>query len=430
MAEPEAFDPTHALDGWRPPARADVSDLTLDALLDVGAREDTPPVSRAKSASFDPTHLLDGWRPPAPAPLDLDLKSLLRVGSGPDPAKLARLKARGYEMLDVEDVELAEPPAPRVVLAEPIEAGPPAPPVAETHVEAPRPEAAPEGVDLPLPDEGVWPQFTEEAEVVDAAASPAEPGSEGVEAPPAAVAEVAAAVEAPVLDFHASPPEPARALDDIRWPAVAPPPAEVEAPVLEFRAEPPPAPDPVAVIDGIELPQVVPPPAVVETPELDIAALAPIPPQPDPRLLAHWQPGAWTGLARRVASASAELVQTPGGPCVENHAPQWLCAIWPPQAADAAVARWPELAALLAGETLADALQQLLGELPEAATLWSADLEADWHLVAELVLHRDAGLRPSQVGALRQLAEAERQACLARFSEGYALQGRVARRHA
>lgn len=60
---------------------------------------------------FDPTHALDGWRAPAPAPLDLELRSLGRsAGSGPDAATRARLKARGYEMRDVEDVELTDLP--------------------------------------------------------------------------------------------------------------------------------------------------------------------------------------------------------------------------------------------------------------------------------------------------------------------------------
>eukprot|EP01031_Cornospumella_fuschlensis_P003763 gene3763-4700_t len=56
---------------------------------------------------FDPTHALDGWRVPAPAPVDLELGTLLRAsGAGLDEAKKARLKARGYA--DIEDIELPE----------------------------------------------------------------------------------------------------------------------------------------------------------------------------------------------------------------------------------------------------------------------------------------------------------------------------------
>lgn len=674
MPEPDAFDPTHALDGWRPPPPAPVAELDLSALLHPGRTESELLLIQAQPAGFDPTHLLDGWRPPAPAPLDLELKSLLHVGTVPDEAKLARLKARGYEMLDVEDIELVEAPAPRVVIVEAcVEGIPPAPPLAEADLapaslleeEIEQPEAA---VDLPLPEEPAWPLFVEEAQVLDAeglpavdpeaappvedigpdavvplvepqaaeaemappdeveaaiepvqlAAAEADPTDGGVEAladvdlsvwaedvdlseeeparvevgtvvedsgatepeqpavagacesdgevelprvdldpapqveevdqpeepapslgtetpaveplvesvasmevdsaplledveplvelqpaiadmrppepPPAALEPVVAegegkapepeapvlsaaveeielpvlglvpaaedtepfeplrragvaedpveameppadslpplAVEAVAPDFQAPPPELPPLIGDIHLPPVAPP-AEVEAPVLDFRAAPPPpAPDPLSVIASIELPKVAPPPAVVEMPALDIAALTPQPPEPDPRLLMHWQAGAWTALARQVAAASEELLQTPAGLRVESHAPQWLCAVWPPHPEDASLGRWPELAAVVAAETTADALQQLLAELPDEAPLWSADLEADWELVAELVLHQEAGLRPAQSRALREFAEAERDARRLHFSEGYTLQGRVARRRA
>lgn len=527
MPEPDAFDPTHALDGWRPPAPAPVQELDLGALLHPEPDPARPRLVHAGAGGFDPTHLLDGWRPPAPAPLDLELKSLLRVGTVPDEAKRARLKARGYEMLDVEDVELVEaPPLPRVVVEDWGQPGPMAPPSVEADLAPASPDEvvvqAEEAVDLPLSDEGVWPLFVEEAQLLDADAAvgsdraatefepePAHaaempiPGPEvelvaAVEPEPAptVVAEVpdsaeppgahiepdaevqasapetlamaeqsqpesdvvpepgpavdlqaaepvgeqaehepepAAVVEASepqVLEIHASPPPAPRFIDDIQLPSV-PPPAVFEAPVLDFRAAPPPPePDPRSVIAGIELPEVVPPPIAVEAPEIDMAALSPQPPPPDPRLLAHWQAGAWTALARQVAAASEELTQTSDGLRVDSRAPQWLCAVWPPQRADGALDRWPEMAALVAAETTAEALQQLLIELPDEAALWSADLEADWDLVAELVLHQDAALRPAQARALRELAEAERSARLLRFNEGYALHGGVARRRA
>ena len=120
----------------------------------------------SRQEDFDPTHALDGWRVPAPAPLDLDLRSIGRKGSpGPDDAKLARLKARGYEMVDVEDVELVDrPPAPEPV------------PVIELQV--PPPEPAPD------------PQ-----QVIDT-----------VQMPP--VAPAAVATEAPPLDLPRPPPPP------------------------------------------------------------------------------------------------------------------------------------------------------------------------------------------------------------------------------
>lgn len=296
MPEPDRFDPTHALDGWRPPAPAP---LDLDALLPPRPSAAGRLLLEAAAAGFDPTHALDGWRPPAPAPLDLELKSMLRTGALPDEAKLARLKARGYEMRDVEDVELLEaPPAPLE-----------------------------EAVDLSLPDEAVWPRFEAEAQVLE---------------------------------------------DDLGTPA-------------------------------------------------------PARPQRDPRLLAGWQAGAWAGMARQLAAASTELLQTAVGLRVQTHAPQWLCALWPPQAEGAPLGRWPEMAGLLSAGSMAEALQQLLGELPGEAPLWPAEAEADWELVAELVLHQDAGLLAPQRQALQELAAAER---LARFGQGYEFKGRMARRRA
>ncbi len=231
---------------------------------------------------FDPTHALDGWRVPAPAPLqDLELHHLLKAGgSGLDEAKKARLKARGYTMQDVEDIELR----------------------------------------------------------------------------------------------------------DVR------------------------------------------PPAVFEPPRIDLPTMRPA---HDPRLLSAWQPHAWTALARRLRGATAEVVQTPHGPLVENHSPQWLCALWPPQRLEAPLlGRWPEMAALVSAETAFGALHQLLAELPGGAQLWSADLDGDWALVAELVLHQDTALGASQAQALRALIEAERNASFARLNDSYAQQGRVARRRA
>jgi hypothetical protein len=341
MPEPDDFDPTRALDGWRPPAPAPL-DMEIRSLprLDRRERGESTVVfanAATERSAFDPAHLLDGWRAPTPAPVDLELKAPLHAGGAvPDRAKKAWLKARGYEMLDVEDIELREAPKPHLA--------PPLPPAPAADEDAGVPEAH----------------------------------------------------EAPALDFQAaSPPaqpNPQFDVEDIQLPDFSLPPAASEAPVLDFRAAPPPA-------------------------------------RPDPRLLGQWQPPAWTALARHVASASTEVLQTPAGPLVRNHAPQWLCAVWPPQRAETGpLARWPDLAALVAAETATAALQQLLAELPDEATLWSTDQETDWGLIAELVLHQDGDLRQAQAQTLRELVAAERDAHLAQIKEGYALQGRVTRR--
>jgi hypothetical protein len=180
-----------------------------------------------------------------------------------------------------------------------------------------------------------------------------------------------------------------------------------------------------ADIEDVELPEILPP-AAVELPRLTLPAHSPA---VDPCLLARWQPGAWTGLARRVRGASAEVLQTPNGVLVENHAPQWLCALWPPQGLDVPLlGRWPELACLVSAETALGALQQLLAELEPQARLWQAELEGDWALVADLVLHQDAALRPAQAQALRELIEAERGATFARLNDGYAQRAGTVRR--
>ena len=156
---------------------------------------------------FDPTHALDGWRVPAPAPLDLDLRSIGRpAGSGPDEAKRARLKARGYEMVDVEDVEIVErAPAAEVLPVIDLQVPPPAP--------APDPQ-----------------------QVIDT-----------VQMPPLAPAPVAS--EAPLLDLPQAPrppePDPQQVIDAVQMPPVAPAPVASEAPPLDLpKPPPPPEPDP------------------------------------------------------------------------------------------------------------------------------------------------------------------------------------------
>lgn len=375
MAEPDAFDPTHALDGWRVPAPAPV-DLALAGL---SSPQDAEPdlalpclqaaAVEAEADGFDPTHALDGWQMPAPAPLDLQLRSLLRAGRPrPDEAKVAWLKARGYETLDIEDVELPESASDFAVL--------------EASVL----------VIAPPPPEPVYPRGFAEADLLQ---EPVEPSI-----------DTAAAAE----------PQPE-------------PPA-VDAPTLDFQASPPPTPDPRQVLQSLELPQVPPPSPAHKAPVLDIPAVTPAA-EGHPRLLAAWQPQAWTALVRRLADASVEVRQAAGGSQVHHHAPQWLCALWPPLGdAPPLLARWPELAAVVDADSATQALRALLDDLPPDAELWRADLlDVDWALLAELVVRRDAALRPAQAAALRELAEQEREASLARIGAGYARQGRVMRRH-
>ena len=179
-------------------------------------------------------------------------------------------------------------------------------------------------------------------------------------------------------------------------------------------------------VEDVELRVTPPLPPVVDLPPLNLPVQRT---RADARVLERWQPGVWTALARRVRGASADIVKTPHGPQVENHAPQWLCALWPPQRVELPLlGRWPEMATLVGAETAFGALQQLLPGLPPGDLLWAASLEVDWALLADLVRHQDARLRPDQAQALRELAEAERGASFARLNDGYALRDRFARR--
>jgi hypothetical protein len=70
---------------------------------------------------FDPTHALDGWRAPAPAPLDLDLRVLQPSRRLPatDAKRQAWLKQHGFDMSDVQDVEVHDAPPASAPAAEP-----------------------------------------------------------------------------------------------------------------------------------------------------------------------------------------------------------------------------------------------------------------------------------------------------------------------
>lgn len=139
----------------------------------------------------------------------------------------------------------------------------------------------------------------------------------------------------------------------------------------------------------------------------------------DPRLLTVWKPGAWCGATREVFDAVTEFVSTPTGPAVETYPPHRLLALWPPQGLDAPLLdRWPQLVRLGAvdAEAAGAALLQLL---PPEAELWLIHQDIDWALVAELVLHHDAGLRPFQLQGLRDFVEAERDTRFARLNSDY-----------
>lgn len=133
-----------------------------------------------------------------------------------------------------------------------------------------------------------------------------------------------------------------------------------------------------------------------------------------PRLLKTWQPGAWTVVRRRLLDAGTVLLKTAQGTVVEERPAQWLVAAWPPQNLDAPLlGRWPELALLAANP------EALLTGLPESARLWLSEVEVDWALLAELVLHQDASLGARELKALRDLAEAERQAAFEQINGRY-----------
>ena len=183
-------------------------------------------------------------------------------------------------------------------------------------------------------------------------------------------------------------------------------------------------------IEDVTLPEInlptIPPPAALDEVGLGLvlraAANMAQPPRPaqDPRLLPGWQPGCWIGAACQALAASSELVSTPDGPVFDSHPPQWLAAMWPPQGLDAPLlGRWPAQALLAGAPDPSVAAHALLPGLPATALLWLADLDVDWALIAELVLHHDAGLKPWQVGALRTFVEAQKLATFERLNGDY-----------
>ena len=520
MSSPDDFDPTHALDGWRVPAPAPV-DLQLASLRPARALPGGAVLHRgtvvAEPDAFEPTRALDGWHAPSAAPLDLELRSLLRTKAAqPDEAKKAWLKKRGYEMVDVEDIDVPDMPRRWAVVDAPLDPiAAAAAELARMLDEAPLPDVpvmaqqapalVPVMEDLVPPESPTAAPPSAEAEMapeldLSAPPSPSVPDPEqltaSIELPD--VPPPPATIDAPPLDFRVAPPavpDAQQLLDDVALPDVPPPPVDVEAPPLEmpvsaqepsaplpvmeelappesppepppiedlptppppaeaemafeldfsappppatidtptldFRAAPPAVLDAQQLLDDITLPDVPPPPAAVEAPVLDLPAPA-APAEPDPRLLAQWRPQAWVAQVRRIAEAGVEVQQGAQGLRVENLSPQWLCALWPPLGDAPLLARWPDLATVVGADTADAALHLLLPELPAQAELWRADKrDADWALLADLVLHQHTGLTAGQTRGLRALAEAERGANLRHMSHDYLTEGRLARRRA
>ena len=166
----------------------------------------------------------------------------------------------------------------------------------------------------------------------------------------------------------------------------------------------------------------------------DTAALAAAQPvwQPDaqvlqlrpvqhPRLLAAWQPGAWTGAVREVFDSTTEFVTSANGPAVETYPPHRLLLLWPPLSLAAPLpARWPQQVRLSA-VTARDATAALADLVPGDAPLWlQTDPGAvDWALAAEIALHHEPALRPFQAAGLRAFLAAEREAVFARLNADY-----------
>lgn len=201
---------------------------------------------------------------------------------------------------------------------------------------------------------------------------------------------------------------------ELRWPEV-PPPATVDAAQLDAST---------AQLSALAARQFADEAlaAAQPTPQPDLQALHTAPPAPSPRLLRHWQAGAWIGAARQVLDAHTEISTSAQGPVVQAHAPLRLLALWaPPDPQSPAARRWPQRLALRAVAP-EDLHAELLALTPDPAPLWPdpAGDELDWALLAELALHHQAGeLRPLQIDGLRRFITAQREASFARLNNAY-----------
>ena len=144
-------------------------------------------------------------------------------------------------------------------------------------------------------------------------------------------------------------------------------------------------------------------------------------PVQQPRLLAAWQPGAWTGALREVFDSTTEFVTNANGPTVETYPPHRLLLLWPPLSLAAPLpARWPQQVRLSA-VTAGDAAAALLAGVPGDAPLWlqTDPAAVDWALAAEIALHHEPALRPFQAAGLRAFLAAEREAVFGRLNADY-----------
>jgi hypothetical protein len=143
-------------------------------------------------------------------------------------------------------------------------------------------------------------------------------------------------------------------------------------------------------------------------------------PASHPRVLAHWQPGAWVGAVRLVFDSATEFITTANGPAVQTYPPHRLLLLWPPQATRGVVARWPQQVQLITGPA-SQAGETALGLLPDDALLWlmpdSDDI--DWALGADIALHHMPALKPFQLQGLRAFIDAAREASFARLNDRY-----------
>lgn len=147
-------------------------------------------------------------------------------------------------------------------------------------------------------------------------------------------------------------------------------------------------------------------------------------PARNPRLLTHWQPGAWAGAVREVFDSTTEFVTTANGPAVQTYPPHHLLLLWPPLNLAAPLpGRWPRQVRLSAAPAH-QAVDLLMALMPDDALLWlQPDADArhatDWALAADILLHHEPALRPFQITGLRAFIDAEREATFTRLNADY-----------
>lgn len=141
------------------------------------------------------------------------------------------------------------------------------------------------------------------------------------------------------------------------------------------------------------------------------------------RLTAGWQPGVWIGVARRAFGPVAQVSDDDGGEdgeaVVDSLPVQWLIALWRPQTLEQPML--PRLPAVVQLTSRQDdrAVIELLRHVPPVQRMWLADIDADWALLAEIVMLTDRTLRPWQLRELARFIIAEREATARRIAASY-----------